>query len=117
LALANGFEILPIEPQILKPLEQLGFRRAVIPQARYQSLPGDIMTIDFSGWPLITHRWLADNIAYSICEAIDAKQSVISVDDDDPLNMRKLCRSTDAGPLQIPLHPGALRYYKDKGYL
>lgn len=117
MALANGFEMLPLEHRIIQQLEQLGFRRAVIPKTRYQRLPEDIVTIDFSGWPLITHRWLANDIAYSICEAIDIRQSVIPVDDDDPLDMRKLCKSTDAGPLEIPLHPGALRYYKEKGCL
>jgi TRAP-type uncharacterized transport system substrate-binding protein len=31
--------------------------------------------------------------------------------------MSSFCRSTEEGPLDIPLHPGAERYYREKGYL
>jgi TRAP-type uncharacterized transport system substrate-binding protein len=116
-ALENGYEVLHLEPQIIRQLEHLGFKGAVIPKARFRKLAGDVRTVDFSGWPLITHRWLDDAIAYSVCEAIEARQKVIPVDDDRPLDMRGLCRSTDAAPVGIPFHPGATKYYKDKGYL
>jgi len=36
---------------------------------------------------------------------------VIPIDDAKPLDMRNLCR-TEKCPLQIPLHPGALKYYR-----
>jgi hypothetical protein len=116
-ALKHGFEILSIEPGILRQLEQMGYQRATIPAGRYSNLEKDVETLDFSGWPLITHRWLPNEVAYAICEAIDARQSVIPVDDDRPLDMKSLCRSSEAAPLGIPLHPGAKRYYEEKGYL
>jgi TRAP-type uncharacterized transport system substrate-binding protein len=116
-ALDHDFEVLALEPAMLRKLEVMGYKRSVIPLARFPQLGRDIPTIDFSGWPLITHRWLPNEIAYSICKAIDARQSVIPVDDDAPLDMRKICRSTEAAPLGIPLHPGAKRYYEEKKYL
>ncbi len=33
------------------------------------------------------------------------------------LNIREVCRDTDAGPLGIPPHPGAKRFYEENGYL
>jgi len=116
-ALECGFEVLHLEADVLKALETIGYRRALIPRARHEGLAEDIRTIDFSGWPLITHSELNNDIAYSICEAIDAKKSVITIDDKEPLNMKNLCRNTEAGPLQIPLHPGARKFYRQKGYL
>ena len=116
-ALDHGFEVLSLEPKIIRQLELLGFQRAVLPQEKYPKLAGDVQTIDFSGWPLITHRWLPNELAYAICEAIDARRNVIPVDDDHPLDMRNLCRSSEGAPLGIPLHPGAKQYYKEKGYL
>ena len=116
-ALDHGFEVLPLEPAILKQLETLGYQRSILPVARYKQLPADIATIDFSGWPLITHRGLSNDLAYSICQAIDVRQSVIPVDDVRPLDMTKICRGTESAPLAIPLHPGAKKYYQEKGYL
>ena len=116
-ALAHGFEILSIEPRMLRDLEVLGYKRSTIPAGKYPGLDEDVSTIDFSGWPLITHHWLPNELAYAVCEAIDARQNVIPVDDERPLDMRLLCRSTEAAPLGIPLHPGAAQYYQEKGYL
>ena len=116
-ALECGFEVLHLESDVLRTLETMGYRRSLIPRSRYKMLVEDIRTIDFSGWPLITHRWLDNDAAYSICEAIDARKKVITIDDEKPLNMKKICRDTEAGPLHIPLHPGARKFYRDKAYL
>jgi len=116
-ALDNGYEIIPIEPAIVKKLEQMGYTRSVLPRSRYRQLKEDTLTIDYSGWALVTHRWLPNNVAYAAVETIDERQSVIPVDDDHPLNMKSLCHGTEKCPLKIPLHPGAMKYYRGKGYL
>jgi TRAP-type uncharacterized transport system substrate-binding protein len=116
-ALDNGYEILPLEPQTIKKLEQMGYQRSMLPKSRYRRLNEDAATIDFSGWSLVTHRWLPDSVAYAAVQTIDERKEVIPVDDDQPLKMRNLCRSTEKCPLQVPLHPGALKYYTEKGYL
>ncbi|HEY6988163.1 MAG TPA: TAXI family TRAP transporter solute-binding subunit [Bryobacteraceae bacterium] len=116
-ALDNGYEIIAIEPPIVKKLEQMGYTKTVLPKSRYRQLNEDVLTIDYSGWALVTHRWLPDNVAYAVIQTIDERQRVIPVDDDQPLDMKNLCHGTDKCPLQIPLHPGAAKYYKEKGYL
>ena len=106
-ALDHGFEILPIEPRIVKQLSALGYQASVIPPAKFRQLKAEV----------ITHRGLSSDLAYAICQAIDLRQNVIPVDDEGPLDMKKLCRGTEAAPLGIPLHPGAKKYYEEKGYL
>jgi len=101
----------------IKKLEQMGYQRSMLPKSRYRRLNEDAATIDFSGWSLVTHRWLPDSVAYAAVQTIDERKEAIPVDDDQPLNMRNLCRSTEKCPLQVPLHPGALKYYSEKGYL
>ena len=117
LALANGYEIIAIEPAIVKKLEALGYSRAMLPKKRYKQLKEDALTIDYSGWALVTHKWLPNRVAYAAIETIDERKKIIPVDDDRPLNMRNLCHSTEKCPLRVPLHPGAVQYYKKKGYL
>jgi TRAP-type uncharacterized transport system substrate-binding protein len=117
MALDNGYEIIPIEPAIVKKLEQIGYTRTVLPKKRYRQLNADALTIDFSGWALVTHKWLPNHIAYAAIETIDEKKKIIPVDDDKPLNMRELCNGSGKCPLRVPLHPGAMKYYREKGYL
>ncbi|MGZ8444098.1 MAG: TAXI family TRAP transporter solute-binding subunit [Candidatus Binatia bacterium] len=117
LALANGYEIIPIEPAIVKKLESLGYSCAMLPKKRYKQLKEDALTLDYSGWALVTHKWLPNRVAYAAIETIDERKKIIPVDDDRPLNMRNLCHSTEKCPLRVPLHPGAAQYYKKKGYL
>ena len=116
-ALANGYEIIPIEPEIIKKLEAMGYRRATLPKKRYRPLKEDALTIDFSGWGLVTHKWLPNQVAYAAIETIDEKKKSIPIDDDKPLNMRELCNGSEKCPLSVPLHPGAAKYYREKGYL
>jgi TRAP transporter TAXI family solute receptor len=117
LALANGYEIIPIEPAMVKKLEAMGYSRAVLPKKRYKQLPQDVLTIDYSGWALVTHKWLPNKVAYAAIETIDEKRKIIPVDDDRPLNMKELCNGSEKCPLRVPLHPGAAKYYREKGYL
>ena len=116
-ALDNGYEVLSLEPDIVRQLERMGYTKAILPKSRYRQLRDDVLSIDFSGWSLVTHRWFPDTLAYAAIETIDERQSVIPVDDDRPLDMKNLCRSTEKCPLQIPLHSGAAKYYREKGYL
>ena len=115
-ALANDYEVLHVENDIIKKMVALGFKRSVIPKRKYPGLKEDVRTLDFSGWPIITHRWMRNDMAYAICESIYARRNNFPVDD-TRVNMREFCRDTEEAPLGIPLHPGARKYFKDKGYL
>jgi len=118
LALENGYELIPLEAAVIKKLEAMGYVGTVLPKRRYRPLPADVPTIDFSGWALVTHKWLPEQIAYAAIETIDARKKFIPVDDERPLDMRALANGSENCPaLRVPLHPGAARYYREKGYL
>jgi TRAP-type uncharacterized transport system substrate-binding protein len=119
LALESGMRFLPIRPDVLKRLERLGFTSAPVTRKEFPGLDEPITTVDFSGWPLLCRSDLAPQFAYQMAGAIDSCHQQIPVDHFDrrPMTMEEFCQGSDGGPLTIPLHRGAKKYYREKGYL
>lgn len=116
-AIDAGFRYLPVEGAILKKLTAIGYRQSVLPKSRFPALPADVPTVDFSGWPMVVHAGMADEVAYALCEAIEARKALMPTDNFKPLDMAQLCANDQEAPYDVPLHPGARRFYLEKGYL
>ena len=116
-ATESDMGVLPLDEPLLERLEELGFRRAVISKARYTKLKEDVPTLDFSGFPVYTHVNVPDAIVTSICSALEARKEKIPWQEDGPLPLDRMCRDTPEGPLNIPLHPAAERFWRERGYL
>jgi TRAP-type uncharacterized transport system substrate-binding protein len=116
-ALDAGFRYLPVEGSILKKLAAIGYRPSVLPKSRFPVLPADVPTLDFSGWPMMVHADMPDDVAYALCEAIEARKALMPTDNFKPLDMAQLCVNDGEAPYDVPLHRGAKRFYQDKGYL
>jgi TRAP-type uncharacterized transport system substrate-binding protein len=115
-ALENGFRFLPAEGGVLKSMVAMGYRPVVMAKSRFPGMAEDITTLDFSGWPMIVHADMADDAAYAICEAIDKRKEVIPTDNYKPLEMAQLCANDEEAPYDVPLHSGAARFYRERGY-
>jgi TRAP-type uncharacterized transport system substrate-binding protein len=115
-ALQAGYQPLVPEESVLSQLEAMGWRRAVLPKARYPSLAADSVSIDYSGWPLYTSDALPDEAAYRICAAIGARADEI-LWESSYTGIAQLAGGTEATPLEVPLHPGAQRWYQEQGHL
>jgi TRAP-type uncharacterized transport system substrate-binding protein len=116
-ALEKGFRFLPLEGAVLKSMVAMGYRPAVMSKSRFPGMDEDIMTIDFSGWPMIVRADMKDDVAYAICEAIERRKEVIPTDNYKPLELAQLCANDEEAPYDAPLHPGAVRFYRERGYL
>ena len=116
-ATESEMNVLPLDEPLLERLEGLGFRRAVIAKARYTKLKEDVPTLDFSGFPVYTHVNVPDAIVTSICSALEARKEKILWQEEGPLPLDRMCRDTPEGPLNIPLHPAAERFWRERGYL
>jgi TRAP-type uncharacterized transport system substrate-binding protein len=116
-ALENGFRFLPVEGTVLKKLVAMGYRPTVMPKSRFHGMAEDITTVDFSGWPMIVRADMPDEAAYAICEAIEKRKDVIPTDNYKPLEMAQLCANDEEAPYDVPLHKGAARFYRERGYL
>ncbi|MBI4526033.1 MAG: hypothetical protein HY695_19725 [Deltaproteobacteria bacterium] len=116
-ALDHGFRFLPIDGPILKRLKAMGYRASVVPKSRFKGMARDVPTIDFSGWPMVVRADMPDEIAYALCEAIEARKKSIPTDNFKTLNMAHLCANSAEAPYDVGLHPGARRFYRERGYL
>jgi len=116
-ALENGFRFLPVEGTVLKHMAAMGYRPTLMPKARFEGLAVDVRTIDFSGWPMIVHAGMPDDVAYALCESIDKRKDAMPTDNYQPLDIAQLCANGEESPYDAPLHPGAARFYRERGYL
>ncbi len=117
-AVQHGYVFLPFSKKALAGLARYGFTRAPLGGGR---LKGDFdpatEVVDFSGWPIVTHKNFPDELAYQFVAALEKIHREIPYDAAEIPPMSSFCRGSEAAPLDIPLHPGAERYYRERGYL
>ena len=116
-AVDHGFVYLPIEGQLLKRLAAMGYRTSVVPKSRFKGMANDVPTVDFSGWPMVVHAGMPNDVAYALCEGIEKRKNLIPSDNFKPIEMAQLCANDEEAPYNVPLHPGARRFYRDRGLL
>jgi uncharacterized protein len=89
----------------------------VIEKKQFPKLDVDIPTIDFSGWPIYTHRDTPDTMVADFCRALEESKKRIPWAHDAPLPLAQMVRDTPEGHLEVPLHPAAERFWRKRGYL
>ena len=116
-AVAAGLTILPLREATLAKLQALGFRRGILRKAIMPELPRDIASIDFSGWPVFTRAELSDARVTQICAALDARKRLIPWQGEGPLPVERMCVDAIDTPIDVPFHPAAERYWRERGYI
>jgi len=116
-AIDEGMTILPLAETTVRKLEAMGYRRGIIEKKLYPKLPRDILSIDFSGWPIFTHAEAPDTLVRQICAALDARKHLIPWQGSGPLPVERMCRDAPDTPIDVPLHPAAERFWRERGYL
>ena len=112
-ALDNGLAVLEPEPEAFaKSRKALGWRRVVLPKSLYPQMPADRACIDFSGWPLYARASLPDRVAYDVCAAFAAREARYRGEENTCTGIAQV-HETDATPMDVPLHPGAARWYEE----
>jgi len=112
-ALRLGYRPLTLEAEAFAAMAALGWRDAVIPAGTYQHLQQDHHCIDYSGWPLYCSAALPEQMVYDVCASFLARQEEIPWEDGAFTSVGQVGRDTIATPMDVPLHPGAARYFSE----
>ena len=116
-----GMRFLEIDEEHLAELERVGFKRAVIERSRYDRLPADVATVDFSGWPIYTRSDAPDLLIRKFCEGLEARKSSIPWQigplEQPTLPLARMVTDSPETPLDVPFHPAAQAVWTKLGYL
>lgn len=117
-AIDLGMRFLPVDEPQLETLEAAGLKRAAITDREYPGLGETVLTVDFSGWPVFCLDTAPDAMIYHFCAGLEARKDRIPWSrGQGPLPLERLCKDSREGPLYLPLHPGAERFWRERGYL
>lgn len=110
---------LPIDEDVLERLQKkYGVGRAVLPAGSLRGIDRDIPTIDFSGWVIYCREDLPDDLAFFTLQAIEQQKTQIESlfrshqGLTGEIDLSKMCHNTG-----LPLHSGAEKFYRERGYL
>jgi TRAP-type uncharacterized transport system substrate-binding protein len=106
-----------VEEDLLGRLEKVGLRRGLIERKNFPKLAVDVPTLDFSGWPIYTHKDTANQLVADFCRALEASKERIPWAKDAPLPLAQMVHNTPEGNLEIPLHPAAEHFWRERGYI
>jgi TRAP transporter TAXI family solute receptor len=114
MSMARKAEVLPITEDIRDHLKSTyGYKLGIIPAGTYKFLQKDIPTT-VMGTTLITNADVSEDTVYKITKSICENQAKLS-------NIHKSMNVFDPKiawkDVPAPLHPGAIKYYKEKGYM
>lgn len=103
---------LPLDPDVARKMhDELGVDSLTVEDQVYPGQTQSILTLAFSDFLLCVREDMADDLAYELARIAAEKREEMpgheSFPQIDPAAM------ADTSP--VPLHPGALRYYKEKG--
>jgi TRAP-type uncharacterized transport system substrate-binding protein len=117
MALELGMTFLSLDEALLKRLETVGLRRNLIEKENFPKLGGDVATLDFSGWPIYAHRDAPDGLITDFCRALEACKDRIPWAQEGPLPLEQMVQDSAEGHLEVPLHPAAEQFWRERGYL
>ena len=87
------------------------YSRLIVPRDTYAGLPADVAVVGVANL-LVVHEDMPDQLAYDITRALFEHQAELVAVHAEAARLRPATAST-ASP--APFHPGAIRYYRERG--
>lgn len=101
------------DPLLAKLAEQPEIQRGTIPVGMLRGVERAIPTVVRDGTVVYTRDDVPDSFAYDVARAMDERQDLLQwTNQDFSYNVHNVWKACD-----VPLHPGAARYYRRAGYM
>jgi TRAP transporter TAXI family solute receptor len=115
IAAFTDVRFLGLEPEVVKGLQPLGYSTAIVPANTFKNQPEPVHTVGFPT-VVITNADLPEPVAYTVTRTIiENKEALVrghaGLAQFDPQT------AWQADKVGIPLHPGAERAYREKGWM
>ncbi|HEX6464680.1 MAG TPA: TAXI family TRAP transporter solute-binding subunit, partial [Vicinamibacterales bacterium] len=101
------------EPLIAKLAQEPGYERAAVPLALFRGVDRPIPTVMRPNHLIYVRDDAPDDFAYTVAKALDEHRDLFQVQ----LEPWYYDPRTVAESKIVPLHPGALKYYRERGYI
>jgi TRAP-type uncharacterized transport system substrate-binding protein len=101
------------EPLIERLAREAGYQRATVPLALFRGVDRPIPTVMRPNHFIYVRDDAPDSFAYDVAKALDEHRELFQVQ----LEPWYYDPQTVASSKIIPMHPGALKYYRERGYL
>lgn len=111
-AMLHNLRYVSVHQQVLRQLtSELGIEASTMPRGLLRGVDEPVWTLCFPNYTIYASERLEDNTAYGLARALDR--------DPDRFAERNVvyAPSRAAERTGCPLHPGAERYYRERGYL
>ncbi len=87
------------------------YSRLVVPRDAYPGLPANVAVVGVANL-LVVHRDMPDQLAYDITRLLFEHQAELAAVHAEAARLRPASETTSA---PAPFHPGAIRYYRERG--
>jgi TRAP-type uncharacterized transport system substrate-binding protein len=101
------------EPLLAKLALEPGYERATLPLAIFRGVDRDIPTVMRPNHVIYVRDDAPDSFAYAVAKALDEHRRLFQMQ----LEPWYYDSQTVADSKVIPLHPGALKYYRERGFV
>jgi TRAP transporter TAXI family solute receptor len=113
ISIKNNLNFIELPDELLAKLAQEGEQeRGIIPVGLYPGVVRPIPTVVRTGTAVYARSDTPDDFAYAVAKAMDEQQALLQW---KHMNFSYNVHTVWNG-FEVPLHPGAARYYKEKGY-
>ncbi|NLX85350.1 MAG: TAXI family TRAP transporter solute-binding subunit [Synergistaceae bacterium] len=116
LAVLGKIDLITISPKGLKYLEKYGYTQSILPKDSFKGQMKDLLLPGYRSTLTVTES-MDDQTAYKITKAVvEGKDALVKGHKAfEAFIPQEACNPKNLGG--VPLHNGAIKYYKEKGYL